>query len=49
MHYFGQSTLARFIARLEEHYAVQMSDGPTVTLSRSTLPPQPTVLVLPGS
>lgn len=48
MHFFGQSTLARFIERLEEHYAVQMSDGPTVTLSRSTLPPQPTVLVLPG-
>ena len=47
MHYFGQSTLAHFISRLEEHYAVEMSDAPTVTLSRSTLPRRQTVLVVP--
>ena len=48
MHYFGQSTLARFLARLEEHYAVEMNPIPVVTLSRATLPREPTVLVLPG-
>jgi L-ascorbate metabolism protein UlaG (beta-lactamase superfamily) len=47
MHYFGQATLVRFIGRLEEHYAVEMSDAPTVTLSRSMLPVRPTLLVLP--
>lgn len=49
MHYFGQSTLAHFIGRLEEHYAVEISDMPTVTLSRETLPARRTVLVLPPS
>ena len=48
MHYFGQATLARFIARLEEKYAIELSDAPTVTLSRATLPTRRTVLVLPG-
>jgi L-ascorbate metabolism protein UlaG (beta-lactamase superfamily) len=47
MHYFGHSTLARFIGRLEEHYAVELSDVPSVDLSRSTLPARATVLVLP--
>jgi L-ascorbate metabolism protein UlaG (beta-lactamase superfamily) len=47
MHYFGQASLSRFIGRLEEHYAVEMSDAPTVTLSRSALPARPTVLVVP--
>lgn len=49
MHFFGQSSLERFVARLEEHYVVELSDSPTVTLSRDTLPPRPTVLVLPAS
>ncbi len=48
MHYFGQSTLLRFLARLEEHYAIEMNPLPVVTLSRATLPREPTVLVLPG-
>jgi L-ascorbate metabolism protein UlaG (beta-lactamase superfamily) len=47
MHYFGQSTLARFVGRLEEHYAVELSDVSSVHLSRSTLPARPTVLILP--
>lgn len=49
MHYFGQSTLAHFIGRLEEFYVVERSDAPTVTLSRGTLPARPTLLVLPPS
>jgi len=47
MHYFGQSTLARFVGRLEEHYAVELSDVSSIHLSRSTLPARATVLVLP--
>jgi L-ascorbate metabolism protein UlaG (beta-lactamase superfamily) len=48
MHYFGQATLARFLARLGEHYAIETSPIPVVTLSRATLPRMATVLVLPG-
>ena len=48
MHYFGQSTLARFVSALEEHYTVEQSDTPSVLLSRSTLPPRATVLILPS-
>ncbi|HET7716623.1 MAG TPA: MBL fold metallo-hydrolase, partial [Bauldia sp.] len=48
MHYFGASTLARFIGRLGEHYTVETSPIPVVTLSRATLPRERTVLVLPG-
>jgi L-ascorbate metabolism protein UlaG (beta-lactamase superfamily) len=48
MHYFGPQSLQRFVSRLDETYAVQVSDTPTVRLSRETLPGAPTVLVLPG-
>ncbi len=48
MHFFGSSTLARFVSRLDEKYDVETSATPTVMLSRSTLPPRQTVLVLPG-
>jgi L-ascorbate metabolism protein UlaG (beta-lactamase superfamily) len=48
MHFFGQSTLNRFISRLEEHYVVELSDTPGLVLSRGTLPKTPTLLVLPG-
>lgn len=48
MHYFGGPSLARFLSLLEESYAVQRSDTPSVELSRDTLPPMKTVLVLPG-
>jgi L-ascorbate metabolism protein UlaG (beta-lactamase superfamily) len=48
MHYFSNATLARFLARLEEHYEVRYNDGPRVALSRDRLPARRTVLVLPG-
>lgn len=48
MHYFGASTLARFTGRLGEHYRVETSPIPVVTLSRATLPKERTMLVLPG-
>lgn len=47
MHFFGPFSLDRFLARLEEHFAIVWSDSPTVELSRATLPVRRTVLVLP--
>jgi L-ascorbate metabolism protein UlaG (beta-lactamase superfamily) len=48
MHYFGPTTLARLVSRLDQDYEVSWSERPDVLLSRETLPSQPTVLVLPG-
>lgn len=49
MHYFGSSTLNRFLSRLgEERWQVSLNDSPSVTLSRDSLPVQRTVIVLPG-
>jgi L-ascorbate metabolism protein UlaG (beta-lactamase superfamily) len=48
MHYFGQPTLSRFLARLGEAFEVELSDGPEVKVSTRTLPASPKVLVLPG-
>jgi len=47
MHYFGQSTLQRFLTRIGEEFAVDISDSSSVTVSFATLPQSPTVLVLP--
>jgi L-ascorbate metabolism protein UlaG (beta-lactamase superfamily) len=48
MHYFNGSTLERFLAQARRHYAITFSDKPFLTVSRTSLPKQPTVLVLPG-
>ena len=48
MHYFGARTLELFLSRVRESYAVKLSQTPSITLSRATLPTQPEVLVLPG-
>lgn len=48
MHSFGQSTLARFLAALDESFDVETSDGPEITVSPATLPKAAKVLVLPG-
>lgn len=48
MHFFGASTLQRFVTRLDEHFEVETSAVPVITLSRATLPRKPTLLVLPG-
>ena len=47
MHYFGASTLGRFLDLLKEEYEVALSETATVALSRATLPAK-RVLVLPG-
>jgi len=48
MHYFGRSVLERFLAELSEEWEVVVSETPSVTLARDTLPFRQ-VLVLPGS
>jgi len=48
MHYFGTSTLQRFLAYLDESFEVEISPEPEVVVSVATLPRSPKVLVLPG-
>jgi L-ascorbate metabolism protein UlaG (beta-lactamase superfamily) len=48
MHIFGPDTLARFIAKARETLEVRFETEPAVTLSATTLPDKPTLLVLPG-
>lgn len=48
MHYFGLTTLNRFLTKMGEHYEIVLSDSPAIELSRDSLPVLPTVLVLPG-
>ena len=47
MHYFGQSTLQRFLSTLDESFAVVTHPGPEITVSPATLQKETTVLVLP--
>lgn len=49
MHYFGSSTLERFLSRADgESWQVRRERSPYVTLSRAGLPGSPEILVLPG-
>jgi L-ascorbate metabolism protein UlaG (beta-lactamase superfamily) len=48
MHYFSPYTLARFLDLMRGNYDVEVSETPTVTLARATLPYR-RVLVLPGN
>ena len=49
MHFFGQSTLNRFLDRARgKSWETGRQDGASVTLSRDTLPATPKVLVLQG-
>lgn len=48
MHYFGPTTLARFIDGLRGEFAVEVNPTATIVVSEATLPPEPTVVVLPG-
>lgn len=49
MHFFGVSTLNRFLARAEgQGFAVERRPTPTLTLSRAGLPGTPRVIALPG-
>ena len=46
MHAFGTDSLELFLQGMADEFAVELNEGPTVTLSYDTLPRQPTVLLL---
>jgi L-ascorbate metabolism protein UlaG (beta-lactamase superfamily) len=48
MHYFGATTLAGFIAKMDDGFGIDVRDSPSVVLSEEMLPDRPTILVLPG-
>jgi hypothetical protein len=48
MHFFGPSTLNRFLASAREHFPVEFSDTAAINLSRAALPKTPKILVLLG-
>ena len=49
MHYFSTFSLRNFLGVLsEKSFEVEMSDLPSVVVSKTTLPAKPKVLVLPG-
>ena len=48
MHFFGQSTLNRFLNEARQHWPVEVSPTASITVSRDTLPTSGKVLVLPG-
>ncbi len=48
MHYFGLTTLERFLDRGGESYKVRRHAGPQIELTRAGLPASPEILVLPG-
>jgi L-ascorbate metabolism protein UlaG (beta-lactamase superfamily) len=48
MHYFSSFTLGRFLDVARADFEVKMSEVPSVTVSRTSLPARPQVLVLPG-
>ena len=49
MHFFSTYTLRRFLDTLGgKSYDVEISEVPSVVVSKTTLPAKPKVLVLPG-
>jgi L-ascorbate metabolism protein UlaG (beta-lactamase superfamily) len=48
MHYFGMTTLNRFLDRMRETFDVEVRDTPSMLVSKPTLPAKPRVVVLPG-
>jgi L-ascorbate metabolism protein UlaG (beta-lactamase superfamily) len=48
MHYFTRDVLMRFLELERGKYAIDIRDRPVLDLLRTTLPPVPTVIALPG-
>ena len=48
MHYFSTYTLHRFLERARQNWAVEMSEIPSLVVSKTSLPASPMVRVLPG-
>jgi L-ascorbate metabolism protein UlaG (beta-lactamase superfamily) len=48
MHYFSAYTLDRFLVRARQQWEIEKTDIPSLVISKSTLPANPKILVLPG-
>jgi L-ascorbate metabolism protein UlaG (beta-lactamase superfamily) len=48
MHYFSAYTLDRFLARVRQEWDVDIAPVPSTLVSKTSLPAEPKVLVLPG-
>jgi hypothetical protein len=48
MHIFTQATLDKFLTSIGDSYAVRHAEAPTIVLTRSELPAEPEIMVLPG-
>jgi L-ascorbate metabolism protein UlaG (beta-lactamase superfamily) len=48
MHYFTTDVLGRFLDLERGKYAIDVRKTPVMQISRTTLPAEPTVVVLPG-
>jgi L-ascorbate metabolism protein UlaG (beta-lactamase superfamily) len=48
MHFFNQYTLGRFLDRARRQWEVEQAEIPSLVVSKTTLPTNPKVLVLPG-
>jgi L-ascorbate metabolism protein UlaG (beta-lactamase superfamily) len=48
MHFFSTYTLHRFLDRVRQNWTVEMSEIPSLVVSKTTLPATPKVTVLPG-
>jgi L-ascorbate metabolism protein UlaG (beta-lactamase superfamily) len=48
MHFFSTFTLHRFLERVRQTWTVEMSEIPSMIVSKTTLPTTPKVTVLPG-
>jgi len=48
MHYFSPYSLNRFLDRARQMWAVEMSEIPSLVISKTSLPTAPKVMVLPG-
>ncbi|MFK7941392.1 MAG: MBL fold metallo-hydrolase [Paracoccaceae bacterium] len=46
MHAFGTYSLEQFLVGMSDEFAVELNNGPSVTLSFATLPSEPTVMLL---
>jgi L-ascorbate metabolism protein UlaG (beta-lactamase superfamily) len=48
MHFFSSFTLSRFLERVRQTWPVEMSEIPSMVVSKGSLPTTPKVTVLPG-
>ena len=48
MHYFSTYTLHRFLERVRQNWTVELSEVPSLVVSKTSLPATPKVMVLPG-